>query len=326
MKQKEAYVRDTLVNVQQFLDVNAAALGPVNTSGARTALDDAITALDEHAVAQGEHRIRSTGETNRQRSLRRSLRKQYLRPIAQVAAASLGNAPEIASLRLPSDRLVGSRLVDAANAMANAAEPYLAVFIAAGLRADVLDGLRAMTHAMQTSLGGRSDHVIKRRGSTIALSRGVASGRIALRLLDAVIEQQLPDNTQLLAEWKAVKRIRKKPGATPIPASGASVAARSPRLLRPPTTRTRWRRRQRKPRAQPAAGARAEPEQPVSGGQHDGDGQRVERAQVQHAPVGARQGGHEREHGRDAHRDQQDPGGAQRVRPGQGLRDPAQQG
>ena len=252
MKQKEAYVRDTLVNVQQFLDANAAALGPVNTSGARTALDDAITALDEHAVAQGEHRIRSTGETNRQRSLRRSLRKQYLRPIAQVAAASLGNAPEIASLRLPSDRLVGSKLVDAANAMANAAEPYLAVFIAAGLRADVLDGLRAMTQAMQISLGGRSDHVIKRRGSTIALSRGVASGRIALRLLDAVIEQQLPDNTQLLAEWKAVKRIRKKPGTTPIPTSGALVPARSPRLLRPPTTRSRWRRRQRKPRVQPA--------------------------------------------------------------------------
>src|SRR6266700_2373032 len=108
MKQKEGYVRDTLVNVRQFLDANAGALGPVNTSGARKALDDAIATLGEHAVAQGEHRIRSTGETNKQRSFRRSLRKQYLRPIAKAAAASLGNVPEIASLRLPSDRMVGS--------------------------------------------------------------------------------------------------------------------------------------------------------------------------------------------------------------------------
>ena len=245
MKQKEAYVRDTLVNVQQFLDANAAALGSVNTSGARKAVDDAVAILDENAVAQGEHRIRSTGETNKQRSLRRSLRKQYLRPIAKVAAASLGSVPEIASLRLPSDRLVGSELVDAANAMANAAEPHAEVFIEAGLRPDFLDGLRAMTQAMQTSLSGRADHVIRRRGSTIALRAGVASGRRALRLLDAVIEQQMPDNAQLLAEWKAVKRIRKKTGATHVPASKAAIAGAIASSPRKPRTRTQWRRRPR---------------------------------------------------------------------------------
>jgi len=233
MKRQESSVRDTLVNVQQFLDANAAALGPVNTSGARKALDDAIAALDDHAVAQGEHTIRSAGETNKQRMLRLALRKQYLRPIAKVAAASLGNVPEISTLRMPSPNLVGSELVDAANAMANAAEPHAAVFIAAGLRPDFLDGLRAMTQAIQTSLGGRTDHVIKRRGSTIALGSGAVSGRTALRLLDAVIEQQVPDNVQLLAEWKAVKRIPRKSGTTRVtetivavtPAPAAAVPA-----------------------------------------------------------------------------------------------------
>lgn len=58
---------------------------------------------------------------------------------------------------------------DAANAMANAAEPHVAVFIAARLRPDFLDGLRAMTPGIENSLGGRTDHVIKRRGSTIAI-------------------------------------------------------------------------------------------------------------------------------------------------------------
>jgi hypothetical protein len=237
MKRQESYVRDTLVNVQQFLDANAAALGPVNQSGARKALDDAIVALGDHAVAQGEHTIRSAGETNKQRSLRLSLRKQYLRPIAKIAAASLANVPEISALRLPSANLVGSELVDKANAMANAAEPHAAVFIAAGLRADFLDGLRAMAKAMETSLGGRTDHVIKRRGSTIALGSGAVSGRTALRLLDAVIAQQVPDNAQLLAEWQAVKRIPRKSGTTRgAEKQGAAAAAAASTATAAPAT------------------------------------------------------------------------------------------
>jgi hypothetical protein len=241
MKRQESYVRDTLVNVQQFLDANAAALGPVNKSGARKALDDAIAALGDHAVAQGEHTIRSAGETNKQRTLRLSLRKQYLRPIAKiakVAAASLGNVPEISTLRMPSPNLVGSELVDAANAMANAADPHAAVFIAAGLRPDFLDGLRAMTQAMQTSLGGRTDHVIKRRGSTIALGSGAVSGRTALRLLVAVIEQQVPDNAQLLAEWKAVKHIPRKSGTTRVTETNASATPASAAAAVPATPTT----------------------------------------------------------------------------------------
>ncbi len=213
MQQRQSYVRDTLVNVQRFLDANAAALGPVNTSGARKALDDAIVALTDHAVAQGEHTIGSTGETSKQRSLRMALRKQYLRPIARVAAAKLADVPEIATLRLPSIRMVGLELVDAANAMANAAAPYAATFMAAGLKPDFLDGLRACTEQLSTSLGGRTDHVIKRRGSTIALGAETSNGRKAINLLDAAIQQQVPDNAQLLAEWDAVKRIPKKPGA-----------------------------------------------------------------------------------------------------------------
>jgi hypothetical protein len=220
MQQKQTYVRDTLVNVQRFLDANATALGPVNTSGARKALDDAIAGLTDHSVAQGEHIIGSTGETSKQRALRLRLRRRYLAPIAHVAAAKLGDVPEIATLRLPSKNLIGSALVDAANAMANAAAPYAATFTAAGLKPDFLDALRTTAQDMETSLGGRTDHVTKRRGSTIALGSAASAGRTALRLLDAVIQQQVPDDAQLLAEWSAIKRIPRKPG----PSRAASVA------------------------------------------------------------------------------------------------------
>jgi hypothetical protein len=224
VKQKESYVRDTLVSVQRFLDANAAALGSANNSGGRKALDDAIAALDGHAIAQAEHRIGSTGETQKQRSLRLTLRRQFLRPIVKVAAATLGNVPELAALRLPGNKVVGASLVDAANAIANAAAPYTATFVTAGLRPDFLDGLRAVTQQLASSLGGRTDHTAKRRGSTIGLGSGTANGRRALQLLDAAIHQTVTDE-QLLAEWNAVKRIPNKPG--PARTAGTPVAAGS---------------------------------------------------------------------------------------------------
>ena len=219
MKQKEGSVRDTLVAAQRFLDANAAALGAVNGSGARKALDDALAALTGHAVAQGEHFIGSTGETEKQRSLRLELRTRYLAPIAKIAAAKLGDVPEIATLRLPPATLTSSALVDRANAIANASTRHAATFIAAGFTPNFLDGLRALATQLQDSVGGRTDHAAKRRGSTIALGTHAADGIRALRMLDAVIEQSTAVNPQFLAEWRAVRRIPKKLG----PARGSGV-------------------------------------------------------------------------------------------------------
>jgi hypothetical protein len=211
MQKNQAYVRATLVRAQHFLDDNAAALGPVNNSGARKALDDAIAAFTDRSVAQGEHRIGSTGETSKQRSLSVALRKQYLRPIAKVAAARLSDVPEFSSLRMPKGNIEGQYLVDAAKSMANAATTYVDTFTAAGLKPDFLDALRAMVQQLETSLGGRTEHGLKRRSSTIALGSEANNGRKALNLLDAAIQQQIPDNAQLLAEWKSAMRIPKKP-------------------------------------------------------------------------------------------------------------------
>jgi hypothetical protein len=228
MDKKQSYVRNTLVKAQHFLDENAAALGPVNNSGARKALDDAVAALTDRSVAQGEHTIGSSGETSKQRSLRVALRTQYLRPIARVAAARLSDVPEFASLRMPKGNIVGADLVDAARSMANAATPYVDTFTAAGLKPDFLDALRATAQQLETSLGGRTDHVLKRRGSTIALGSEARNGRKALNLLDAAIQQQVPGNEQLLAEWASVKHVPKKPVIAGTSQSGAATPVAPP--------------------------------------------------------------------------------------------------
>jgi hypothetical protein len=220
MKGLESRVRDALVNIQHFLDANSAVLGPVNTSGAKQDLDGAAAALSGNAVSQGEHTTAATGETRKERSIRVSIRRQYLRPIAQVAATRSPDVPQLGTLRLPSVKLRGASFVDAANAVANNAEPYAAVLVAAGLKLDFLAELRGKLQEIETSRGERVDHVRVRKSSTIALAAAAKNGRKAIKALDGVIEQHIPDNAQLLAEWKSVKRVAKKPGS--VQSAGAS--------------------------------------------------------------------------------------------------------
>jgi hypothetical protein len=230
MKTSESLVRDALVNIQHFLDANSVALGPVNTSGARQDLDGAAAALSGHAVSQGEHTTASTGETRKERSIRVSIRRQYLRPIAQVAATRSADVPQLGTLRLPHGKLVGANFVDAANIVANNAEPYVAVLVAAGLKPDFLIGLRGKLQELEASRGGRVGHAQVRKSSTIALGVAARKGRKAIKALDGVIEQQIPDNAQLLAEWKSVKRVAKKPG----PVQSAGVTSVTPPGVVPP--------------------------------------------------------------------------------------------
>lgn len=233
MKRKQSYVRNTLVGAQRFFNAHPEEFEAVNASGARKALDDAIDAMTRNGVAQVEHTIRATGETLKQRRIRLELNRQYLRPIVKLAAATLGEVPELSTLRINAMRLSATQLVHAASAIANAVEPHADTFIAAGLRPAFLAELRARTQELRDSLGQRTDHVNTRRGSTLALATETANARRVLQMLDAVVQQSVTDEN-LLAEWAAVRRIPRKPG----PSRGASEAestGSSPQVLALPT-------------------------------------------------------------------------------------------
>ncbi len=220
MKYGEFLIRATCVRAQLFLDEHAGTMAAVNASGARKALDQVVQEFDGHAATQGEHLIGSTGETQKQRSIRLTIRRQYLKPIAKVAQAQLADVPEIATLRLPRPKLVGTQLVETANGIANAAEKHKDVFVNAGLTPDFLEGLRKLAQQLQESIDGRTSHVGKRMGATIAIGSVSVRARRVLRTLDGVVHQNVTD-AGLLAEWDAVKRVAKKPGV----ARGAAIAA-----------------------------------------------------------------------------------------------------
>jgi hypothetical protein len=75
--------------------------------------------------------------------------------------------------------------------MAEAAMPYTATFIAAGLPADFVPQLKSVVVQMVQSLSDRSLTHGKRKGATSSLKDGLTRGRKVVRVLDALVRKDL---------------------------------------------------------------------------------------------------------------------------------------
>ena len=165
MNHQQSHVLETLRQVQVFLDNNAAAVGP-NVASSRKSLDDVVTQLSAHATAQESGNIASRGETARQRVLRSSLRRDHMRPIAEVAKQKLRDVPEFHALTMPSTNATSAQLVARASAMADAGQLHEQVFKDVGLPNDFVADLRSMAGEVAKSIDDRKQHIGKRSGAT----------------------------------------------------------------------------------------------------------------------------------------------------------------
>jgi hypothetical protein len=219
MRARQSRVLETPRRVQGFLDRNDEVLGTINQSGFRRKLDDIVARLSTHAVDQDAGRVNSEGETARNRVLRVDLRVRYMRPIASIARAELGQTPEFRALTLPDPRASTNRLLAAAGAMADAAAMHAEIFIDGGLPADFAARLLAAADAVKQSIDARAQSRGRRVGATAGLAAEEKKGRNAVRVLDSFVVPQLGTNDTLLAEWRILRRIhaRTGPGRQPEP-------------------------------------------------------------------------------------------------------------
>jgi hypothetical protein len=224
MKHRQTRVLDALRGTQGFLDDNNTLLAVINQSGARRTLDDAVTELSTHGVNQDVGTRLSQGETANQKSLRHTLRFNHMKPIADVARMHLREVPNFIALKRPRNNISATRLIAAASGMADAAAPFVEVFIDAGLAPDFLEQLRQAADDMRRSLDDRAQHVQKRVGATEGLKAAEKRGAGILRLLDGLVIPKLGTNDPLLAQWKSARKIHAKPG----PVSGSDAAAKAP--------------------------------------------------------------------------------------------------
>jgi hypothetical protein len=208
-----------------FLDAQAAVVGPA-VAASRRNLDDVVTQLTAFAAAQASGNINSRGETAKQRTLRRALRRDHMRPIAEVAKQQLRDVPEFHALVMPADGTTSAQLVARATAMADAAQVHEQVFTEVGMPEEFIPSLRSLAAEVAQSIDDRKQHASKRSGATAGLAAEEKRGRSMLKLIDALVVPRLRNNDALVAEWRSAKRVPKKPGV--VPGFSSAVAPTAP--------------------------------------------------------------------------------------------------
>ncbi|HEY4658869.1 MAG TPA: hypothetical protein VIH11_05120 [Gemmatimonadaceae bacterium] len=212
MKQVQQARLDALHRMQAFMDENADALGNVNKSRSRAALDDVLTQLEARAEAQGSAEVQAAGATADKNALREDLRLHQMQPIAAIARATLAHTPLIAKLRLPSGKVNDSTLVQRGNAMADVASQYRDVFIAEQLPADFIKQLRASVEAVRKAAVSRDGFQVDVTEATQAVDDEMARAHNVVKVLNSLVVKQLKGKSDLLAGWRRAKHAKAKPG------------------------------------------------------------------------------------------------------------------
>jgi hypothetical protein len=203
---------DALHRIRDFLNTNDSAVGTVNKSTSRGALDEVLAGLEVRASAQTLAETNAASATANKNALREDLRVNHMQPIAAIARAALAHMPLITKLRLPSSKVNDSELVSAGNAMADAANTYSAVFIAEQLPADFDAQLKASVLAVRDAAVQRDGFLQLVTEATQALKDQLTRSAAVERILNSLVVKALKGKTELLASWRLAKHPKVKPG------------------------------------------------------------------------------------------------------------------
>ena len=209
MQSRQANMLQSLRAVDDFLTAHAGTLDDVVNSGTRKRLATMIASLETTVADQAGSSVVAQGGTRRYRALRRALIRDHMAPIARMAQADLPPTPEVDALRMPRHNWSAERLAAAAHGMAEAATPFAAELVAAGLRSDFIERLTAAADAMVQSLSDRAQNRGRLSGATKGLSASLVSARRLVGVIDALLRSALANDPALLANWNRVKRVRR---------------------------------------------------------------------------------------------------------------------
>jgi len=170
-------------------------------------VDEIVATIDTHAATQTGAGITSQMSTKVQEKLELALRRDHMTPIARIARAELPRIDDLAALRMPRGRLTVDRLAALAHGMAEVAERYHEVFVAAGLPADFGDRPRAADDEMLAARSRRTRSRGERAGATTGLRHTLSAGHRIVGVLDAFVQTVLADDPTLRTSWLAVKRV-----------------------------------------------------------------------------------------------------------------------
>ena len=212
MRFKTQYAIDAFVRIQDLLDAEFPETQGFKGLEARKQLDEVVVALQNHGVQQESLDLAIAGHSEKQIRLQTEIVREHLQPIADFARGKLSGTPNYATLSAGPSTFKGKKLVRAAEAVAEAAAPYLDGLVANGFPADTIDSLKQVTEQLKASLQSRANLKVKRAGDTKGLQEQTQRGYDAVAMLNGMIRKQYAKNPTFLASWQLAKRVVKKPG------------------------------------------------------------------------------------------------------------------
>ena len=212
MKEQQKAVLEAVQRADCLLEENAALVDGAGMALMRQRLAELRASFEANAVEQAAAELEATGETARQQQLTCIIRERHLQPIASIARAVRAEVPALATLRMPSERLWGTKLVVAARAMEQAAAAHRETFVSWGARSTFLDDLEEAIVTFERSLEARAASQLKRAGATKALDELVKRARAVLQVLDSLMPEAFADDEAALRRWESARTIHRRSG------------------------------------------------------------------------------------------------------------------
>jgi hypothetical protein len=214
MEKTQKAALDQLTRDQRFLDRHARAVGTVNQSQARAALDELVRSVAVHQAEQRASVARNSRQVARLRAARKKLRYDHLQPIVAVARGMASRSSALATLRVPPTHCSDKQLLRAAARAALFADANRQLFLDQCFPEDFVDRLKAATEAVRETLIDAQLSRPRSAGTTRTISVLTSRGRKLARVLDALVLMRIGRKTRLAAEWRAAnaaKCARRRP-------------------------------------------------------------------------------------------------------------------
>lgn len=196
-----------LYAIDVFLDAHAKDLPQTTASRTRERFSRSLAELALHLRTQEASPLSAQGLTRAKQAQRRALVRDHLVPLSRIARLEEENIPELKAIRLPRGEPALHKLLAHAAGLAETAEKYAEVFIAAGRAPSFAEDLREAIDAILATLSRHASHRAGSVGATSGLELTLRTGRRHAAILDSFIQSEAKDDPALLANWNTVRRI-----------------------------------------------------------------------------------------------------------------------
>ena len=205
-KQQRAALR-RFRRVQDFLTLHPA-IGSADELGKQSQVLTEVLQKLSTFDAEADASVRLTrAETQRQAALRAELRDIHMSPISRIARLVYDVPTMERAFFMPKQRADNDALLAAARGMVQAAGKQPDVFIEHGLSKDFVEELRTAIGALADALGARVESQRRRTVATKTVTQLLKVGNTSVQMLDVVVSRRLRQDPELLASWRAVKRL-----------------------------------------------------------------------------------------------------------------------